>query len=57
MDKINFELISFYKFVPVQDPDKLKDMLFVLCKKSKILGTLIISKEGVNGMLAGSSTS
>ncbi|MBT6795523.1 rhodanese-related sulfurtransferase [bacterium] len=57
MDKINFELISFYKFVPIKDPDKLKDMLFVLCKKSKILGTIIVSKEGVNGMLAGSSTS
>lgn len=57
MDKINFELISFYKFLPIKDPDKLKDMLFVLCKKSKILGTIIVSKEGVNGMLAGSSTS
>ena len=57
MDKINFVLISFYKFIPIKDPDKLKDMLFVLCKKSKILGTIIISKEGVNGMLAGSSTS
>ena len=57
MDEVSFEIISFYKFITIKNPDELKDMLFVLCKKSKILGTIIVSKEGVNGMLAGDDDS
>lgn len=57
MTSSKFELISFYKFVSLEYPEKLKEELFVICKKLSILGTIIISKEGVNGMLAGTTSS
>ena len=57
MTSSKFELISFYKFVSLESPEKLKEELFVICKKLSILGTIIISKEGVNGMLAGTTSS
>ncbi len=57
MGKDNFQIISFYKFVRLDDVDKIKDQLFLLCKKHSVLGTIILAKEGVNGMLAGNLNS
>ena len=57
MNKVNYQLVSFYKFTPLEDPGLLSDQLFVLCRRCSVLGTIIISKEGVNGMLAGSQDS
>ena len=57
MDNSNFEIISFYKFINLKLINKLKDELYIICKKNSILGTVILSKEGVNGMLAGSKDS
>ena len=48
-----YKNISFYKFINIDSPQFLKDAFYILCKKSKILGTLIIANEGINGMLAG----
>ncbi len=53
----NFQIISFYKFVGLVDVHNIKDQLFVLCKKHSVLGTIILAKEGVNGMLAGNLNS
>ena len=53
MDNSNFEIISFYKFINLKLINKLKDELYIICKKNSILGTVILSKEGVNGMWAG----
>ena len=41
----------------IESKDFLKEEFYPLCKRLKILGTLIIANEGLNGMLAGSSQS
>ena len=48
-----YKIISFYKFIDIDSPQSLQDRFYIFCKKSKILGTLIIANEGINGMLAG----
>ena len=52
-----YKNIGFYKFVQINLPEILKEEFYVFCKKNRILGTLILSSEGINGMLAGATTS
>ena len=47
-----YKVIGFYKFISLSNVDKLKIEYVNFMKPKKILGTLILSKEGVNGMLA-----
>ena len=50
---IEYKIISFYKFFDIKSPEILKNKIFKEFKKNSILGTLILSQEGVNGMLSG----
>ncbi|MBT89905.1 MAG: hypothetical protein CMN79_05385 [Spirochaetales bacterium] len=52
-----YKNISFYRFINIESKDLIKEKFSTLCKRLKILGTLIIANEGLNGMLAGSSES
>ncbi len=45
--------ISFYRFVPVEDPLRLREQLLVLT--DRLFGTVLVAHEGVNGMLAGAA--
>lgn len=46
--------ISFYRFVPVADPAAQKRELLPRLRAWKLSGTLLLAREGVNGMLSGS---
>lgn len=50
-------VISFYKFIPVEDPQELKNKLKKLCDQLDTRGTILIASEGINGMISGSSES
>ena len=43
-------IIAFYKFVDIKDPNVLKIDLKNFLKETSILGTIVLSKEGINGM-------
>lgn len=47
--------ISAYRFVPMTGLKELREDLFVLCKSEKLKGTILLSEEGVNLFIAGSS--
>ena len=49
------KVVSFYRFAPVGDPVALQGRLQVLCDRKKLLGTILVAEEGVNGTLAGDS--
>lgn len=49
-------VVSFYRFTDVVDPEKLRGRLQVLCEKERLLGTVLLAHEGVNGTLAGSAS-
>ena len=46
-------IISFYKFVPILDLDKLKHQIENICEKFKTQGTILIAPEGINGTIEG----
>eukprot|EP01027_Heterolobosea_sp_BB2_P015022 GEZU01021537.1.p1 GENE.GEZU01021537.1~~GEZU01021537.1.p1 ORF type:complete len:525 (+),score=81.88 GEZU01021537.1:302-1876(+) len=44
---------SFYRFMYVERPEELRDLLIQLCNRFELLGSIIVGHEGYNGMLAG----
>ena len=44
---------SFYKFCPVQYPDRLKGILSIKCSQIDLVGSIIVAPEGINGTVAG----
>ena len=48
-----YVIASFYKFVPLTDYQTMKMPLLDLMRKYQLLGTIILSKEGINGSFAG----
>ncbi len=46
-------VVSFYRFTDVGDPAALRGRLQAECDRRKLLGTILVAKEGVNGTLAG----
>ena len=47
---------SFYQFSKVAQPEYFKDLLIEQCEIAGIMGTIILSSEGVNGSIVGSDT-
>ena len=48
-----FKVVGFYKFVKISYLKKNQNVLLETLKKKNIRGTIIISKEGVNGTISG----
>ncbi len=48
-------VVSFYRFLDVDDPQGLRDALQQLCDELGLLGTVLVAREGFNGTLAGSA--
>jgi len=47
------KVVSFYRFVDLEDPQGLGSFLQSLCEEKGLLGTILLAEEGVNGTLAG----
>ncbi|MDZ7645009.1 MAG: hypothetical protein U5K76_12830 [Woeseiaceae bacterium] len=47
-------VVSFYRFVDIAAPSPLRDALYAVCEQERLLGTVLLATEGVNGTLAGS---
>jgi UPF0176 protein len=50
-------VVSFYRFTNVTEPQKLRDELQRVCDEQHLLGTILVAEEGVNGTLAGDESS
>ena len=48
-----FKVVGFYKFIKISYLKKNQKILLETLKKKNIRGTIIISKEGVNGTISG----
>ncbi len=53
MSKLN--VVSFYRFVDIADSRALRTRLEPLCNERKLLGTILVANEGINGTLAGAA--
>ncbi|NJK71021.1 MAG: hypothetical protein HC932_02055 [Thermales bacterium] len=51
---LEFQVLLFYKFVPIIDPELFRKQQLTLCHQLGIIGgRIIISAEGINGTLEG----
>lgn len=48
-----FQVLLYYKYIEISDPEKLKMDQVELCQKLRLLGRIIVSKEGINGTIEG----
>ena len=47
-----FVVVAFYKFVAIDDPAGLQDVLAKFCEAHEIKGTIIIAREGLNATVS-----
>jgi len=50
---MNFQVLLFYKYVTIENPQELKVSYLVLCKKHNLLGRTLVAHEGLNGTVEG----
>lgn len=46
-------MLLYYKYVDIDDPEKVRDAQFALCQKLGLKGRIIIAHNGVNGTVEG----
>ena len=49
----DFEILLFYKYVEIEDPEKFRDEHRALCEGLGLKGRIIIAKEGINSTVEG----
>lgn len=49
----NYQILLYYKYVEVKDPEKLRNSQFEICQKLNLKGRIIIASEGINGTVEG----
>lgn len=50
---MQYKVISFYKYANLEDPEQLRDQLREYCQQNRILGRILLGKEGLNGAVCG----
>ena len=50
---MQYQVISFYKYVLIENPQELQDLLRKHCQEHGLLGRILLGKEGLNGAVSG----
>ena len=50
---MRYKVISFYKYIQIEDPLALKEAVMEQCKALSLLGRILLGKEGINGAISG----
>jgi len=50
-------VVTFYKFVPLDDAKAMRVLLSDICNKNGVKGTILLAKEGINATIAGNRES
>lgn len=50
-----YKVLLYYKYVPVDEPEQLRDEQRALCQELDIKGRILVSHEGINGTVAGTN--
>lgn len=51
-----YKVLLYYKYVNLENPEKIRDDQYELCKNLGIKGRIIIASEGINGTVGGSDS-
>lgn len=47
------KVASFYRFLDIAEPERVRGELLEVCKQHRVLGTVLLAREGFNGTLCG----
>ena len=50
-----YQILLYYKYVRIKDPEKIRNEQKELCQKLGLTGRIIIAGEGINGTVEGDS--
>lgn len=49
----NYQILLYYKFVQIPDPEAFKDEHLQYCKDLGLKGRILVASEGINGTVSG----
>jgi UPF0176 protein len=55
MQKNTYQVLLYYKYVALPDPESVMNMQKILCTKLHLKGRIIVAKEGINGTIEGTA--
>src|SRR5258706_15702391 len=50
---MKYEVLLFYKYITIDDPQKVRDVQFALCQELDLKGRIIVAHNGINGTVEG----
>ena len=53
MNNKDFQILLYYKYVDLEDPEKVKNQQKALCESLNLKGRIIVASEGINGTVEG----
>jgi UPF0176 protein len=53
MNKRKYQVLLYYKYVSISDPEKVREEQRALCNSLGLKGRIIVAQEGINGTLEG----
>src|SRR5579872_4314622 len=53
MKKQTYQVLLYYKYISIPDPERVRDEQGELCLKLNLKGRIIVADEGINGTIEG----
>ena len=50
---MNYQVLLYYKYVPIEDPETFRDEQKALCDEIGLMGRILVAHEGINGTVSG----
>ncbi|WP_198949188.1 oxygen-dependent tRNA uridine(34) hydroxylase TrhO [Lottiidibacillus patelloidae] len=51
--KMDYQVLLYYKYVPIEDPEAFKEEHRALCEEIGLMGRILVAEEGMNGTVSG----
>ena len=52
-ESLDYQVLLYYKFVPIEDPETFADEHLRYCKELGLKGRILVAEEGINGTVSG----
>ncbi|CDO04061.1 putative rhodanese-related sulfurtransferase [Oceanobacillus picturae] len=53
MENLNYQVLLYYQYVPIEDPESFATEHLKFCKELELKGRILVAAEGINGTVSG----
>ncbi|NAP00520.1 rhodanese-related sulfurtransferase, partial [Halomonas sp. MG34] len=53
MENLNYQVLLYYQYVPIDDPESFATEHLQFCKELELKGRILVAAEGINGTVSG----